>query len=187
MGPFITERVRSTTVRYCFHRCLSVHREEGVPRPGPNRGGGRGYPKVPTAPSEVPTPPPPSQVRTGGGVLQCTYPRPRYLPPLARSQWGGTQRYLPHQLGLDGRRGYPKVPTPPPPPAKVPMPPARSQRGGGGTRYLSPMARSGWGEGYPKVPTYPPPPPPRDRTVYGVLDTLWSVCLLRFSKCNKFY
>ena len=43
---FITARVRSTTGRYCFHRCLSVHRGgEGWVRRGGRGGsaGGRGW------------------------------------------------------------------------------------------------------------------------------------------------
>ena len=69
---FITARVRSTTGRYCFHRCLSVHTggggtldkvgttsppaRSGVPQgrypsPGQVRAGGEeGYPKVGTPP-----------------------------------------------------------------------------------------------------------------------------------------
>ena len=101
----ITDRVRSTTVRYCFHRRLSVHTRGGggtqrylppvqgtYPHPGPHGGyprylppiqvpmGGRGtYP-----PSKVPSP---VQVPTGGGIPQGTYPHPRYLPSSSRSRW----------------------------------------------------------------------------------------------------
>ena len=52
----ITARVRSTTGRYCFHRCLSVHR------------GGRGGPGTP--PGGYPDPPPrvPDRVPPQGGV-----------------------------------------------------------------------------------------------------------------------
>ena len=40
---FITARVRSTTGRYCFHRCLSVHRGGGGSGyPSPGGGGGPG-------------------------------------------------------------------------------------------------------------------------------------------------
>ena len=53
-----TDRVRSTTVRYCFHRCLCSQ-------------GGKGYPKVPT-PWAVPM--------GGAGVPQGTY-APAKLPP----------------------------------------------------------------------------------------------------------
>ena len=60
------------------------------PWPGPNGGGGRGYPKVPTPLAKVPTPPGPNRVE--GYPKVC-------IPP-AKS----------------GRREerYPKVPTPPP-------------------------------------------------------------------------
>ena len=120
---------RSKAVRYCFHRCLSVHNRGrgtgGVPQgtypmprylpPKPRyllpSGPGEGYPKVPT-----PTP-----------------PLPRYLPT-------GQGTYPPH-LGPNGemRRGYPKVPTPPP--HKVPTNPARSRWGGGGTPRFLPHPR----------------------------------------------
>ena len=78
------------------------------------------------------------------------------------------------------------VPTPSP--AKVATPPG--QDGGRGTpRYLPPCqgtylsSRSAWGEGIPQCTcprqgTYPPTPAnlptPRDRTAYGVFDTLRS-------------
>ena len=38
-GVFITARVRSTTGRYCFHRCLSVHRGGGQPAHSAGGGG----------------------------------------------------------------------------------------------------------------------------------------------------
>ena len=112
----------------------------------PSRSRWGGYPKVPTPPVKVLTPPPPVQVRTGG-------------------------------------RGYPKVLTPPPP-AKVP-PQVQVRTGEGVPTYEKDFAFS-------LVPqlvffisarTYPSPQPrylpPRDRTAFGVLDTLWSVSLLR--------
>ena len=40
----ITARVRSMTGRYCFHRCLSVHRGGGGSGYPPPPGGGSGYP-----------------------------------------------------------------------------------------------------------------------------------------------
>ena len=51
--PFVIDRVCSTTVRYCFYRCLSVHNSWGgtpargaptwgTPWPGPDRGGWMG-------------------------------------------------------------------------------------------------------------------------------------------------
>ena len=67
----LTDRVHSTTVWYCFHRCLSVHRGRGyptvptppppqakVPTPQPGPDGGRGTPRY-LPPTKVPTPPPP--------------------------------------------------------------------------------------------------------------------------------
>ena len=87
---FVTARVRSTMGRYCFHRCLSVHRGGGGVRVPPLGGlpdwvppGGRGGPGTPPGvPDWVPpqggpgTPPggsgyPPGGVRVpppGGGV-----------------------------------------------------------------------------------------------------------------------
>ena len=73
-----TDRVRSTTVRYCFHRCLSVQRGE------------RGYPKVPTPqPRYLPT----SQVLMGKGYPKVptppsegTYPLPKVPTPLPRDR-----------------------------------------------------------------------------------------------------
>ena len=45
LRPLVTARVRSTTGRYCFHRCLSVHRGgEGGVRSGTPPRGGSGYP-----------------------------------------------------------------------------------------------------------------------------------------------
>ena len=159
-----TDRVRSTTVRYCFHRCLSVHR-------------GRGYPKVPT---------PRSWLGRGGGGT------PRYLPHQARSQLGGggTPRYLPPSKVPTPTRsqwgGYPKVPTPQ---SKVPThcqvlmgevlpkgpyPPARSWWGGvpqgeGYPRVPTPRPGPKWWEGYPKVPIYCPRylPPPHQVSMGG--------------------
>ena len=93
-----------------------------------------------------------------GGTPRYTLSWPRYQPPPVRSGWGVPQGTSPSQgtspqPGHDGR-GYPKVPIPPL--AKVPTP-CQVRKGG--------------------VPqgTYPP----WDRTAYGVLDTLRSVCLLR--------
>ena len=119
---------RPRTVKYCFHRYLSVNRGAGVPRPGPNWG--EGVPQGTCPPSQgtyplarywqggggSPSPqgtyPPgqsiyPSQVSTGG-YPKVPIPQPRYLPP-------------PHPPARSWQ--YPKVPTPPPPP------PARSGRG----------------------------------------------------------
>ena len=131
----VTDRVRSTTVRYCFHRCLSVH-----------RGGGGGFLKVPTPLAKVPPPWPGSDRR----VPQGTYPLTKvHTPPQPgpNGEERGTPRYLPPSQDTyprpgpkgGGESGYPKVPT-------------HSQ---------FPMG----GDGYPKVPTpwprYLPSPPPR--------------------------
>ena len=82
-------------VRYCFHRCLSVHMGEGVPQPGPNGGGG-----TPTyLPSSQGTYPLPGQVPIGAlGYRTVPTPQPRYLPPTRSGQVGGggrTRRNLP--------------------------------------------------------------------------------------------
>ena len=147
-----------------FSVCLQG---EGVPTwgtyPLSGSGWGRGYPKVPTPSlSKVPTPPP---GHDGWGVPQGTYaPCPKYLPPIQVRTWG---------------RGYPKVPNPHPGQDEgyPKVPPSR-------TRYLSPIQGTYPRPGQDGVPT----PPvqlrmgegvPQDRTAYGVLDTLWSVCLLR--------
>ena len=101
-----TARVRSTTGRYCFHRCLSVHRggrggypgQVPPPPPGGVPGSGTppgGYPG-PGTPLGVPGPPTPP-----GGV-----PRSRYPP-------GGTPIWVPPQGGVPRSRyppprgGYP--------------------------------------------------------------------------------
>ena len=95
-----------------------------------------------------------------------------YLPPTT-----------PPGPGQDRGRGYPKVPSSPPP-RQGTYPPGQVRRGGEvpqGT-YLTwqgtypPLSRSGWGvRGYPKVPTpspgqgtYPPPPPSRSGWGEGV-------------------
>ena len=79
---FFTDRVRSTTVRYCFHRCLSLHTsgeggtparssQEGVPQPSPARGH---LPRVPHG-----------QVRMGGTPAWGT---PAWGTPPTRSAHG---------------------------------------------------------------------------------------------------
>ena len=91
---FITARVRSTTGRYCFHRCLSVHR------------GGRGGPvRYPPGGTEVRVPPP-------GGVTQTSVPPGGYpdfgTPPGGPgTPRGGTQTSVPPPGGV-------RVPPPPP-------------------------------------------------------------------------
>ena len=75
----VTDRVRSTTVRYCFHRCLSVLTcgGGGVPQPG---GHLLGYPPQPGRDGRTPARgclpgvPPPNQVGTG-------VPQPGGCPP----------------------------------------------------------------------------------------------------------
>ena len=112
-SPLVTDRVRSTTVRYCFHRCLSVHIPGGgrctpryIPPSQPGPDGGMG---VPTPTVKVPTPPL-CQVPTGGGG-------------------GGTPRYLPHWPGLNGGEGVPQG-TYLPPPRYLPPPPLDSAADG---------------------------------------------------------
>ena len=100
----ITDRVRSTTVRYCFHRCLSVHTSGGYPSQGgthlgyhpplarsgwgPQPGGTHlGYPR--------------GQVRMGGYPSQggtC----PGYPP------WPAQDGGVPQPVGA--RLGYPPLP-----------------------------------------------------------------------------
>ena len=144
----ITARVRSTTGRYCFHRCLSVHGggeggvRSGTPPPGgtqvwvpprgvrvPPRGTQTlgGYQSLGTPPGGSGYPPPPR-----GGT------RVRYPPPR-----GGTE--VPPRGGYPGqvppRGGYQSPGTPPPPPGGYPgqVPPRRGYPGqvrpppGGGT------------------------------------------------------
>ena len=106
---------------------------------------------------------PPIQVRTGGGVPQGTYPpgigqSMEYLILQSVCLLHSHRRYpakvpTPIQVRMRGR-GYPKVPIP--------------------SQGTYPPSRSGWGaEGTPRYL------PPWHRTAYGVLDMLWSVCLLR--------
>ena len=126
----------------------------------PQGGGGRylgpgqdrGYPKVPTPPAKVPTPPP-SQVRIGGRGYPKVQPDQDGGYPKVPTPFPDEGTYPAPQPGQD--RGYPRYLTPPPPPAKVP----------------TPQARSGWGRGYPKVPTpqprYLPPSPGQVRTGEG--------------------
>ena len=97
----------------------------------------------------------------GKGVLQGTYPLP-IMVRMGRGVPQGTYpppRYLPPP-DLEG--GTPRYLNPP---TKVPTPlPIQVRMGGGGTpRYLSP-----WPRYLPSLP---------DRTAYGVLDMLQSVCL----------
>ena len=72
---------------------------------------------------------------------------------------------------------YPKVPTPSS--TKVPTPlPIQVRMGEGVPQGTYSMSRSGRREGVPQGTYTPLPrylPPPRDRTAYGVLDTLPSV------------
>ena len=144
----------------------------------------------------------PSQVQVEGypllGVPHLGYPpirpgwgvplqggTPPWVPPI-RPGWGYpcqgfTSGYPPCQTWLGGYptlgtprwtwlggtpcRGYPNWGTPPPP-----VGPGRggtSCRGGGLLQL-----------GYP-ADTPPPAPPPTPRVIHGVLDTPWSICLLR--------
>ena len=108
-----------------------------------------GDPKVPT--------PHPGQDE---GVPQGTYPLSRSASVQVRM----------------GRGVYPKVPTPPSRSGwgypKVPIP-SRSGQEEGVPQGTYPPIQVKMGEGVPQR-TYP-----RNRTSYGLLDTLWSVCLLR--------
>ena len=127
-----------------------------------SQGGGEGY--LPPHPGQDGGTPRYLQGITGEGVLQGTYP-PAKVPTPSRSGWG---------------ERIPKVPTPPP----RYLSPVQFKTGEGGTKVPTlPPIQVRMGEGYPKVPTpwprYLPSPPPRDRTAYGVLDTLRLVCLLR--------
>ena len=111
-----TARVRSTTGRYCFHRCLSVHRGGGggpvrYPPRGvwvPPRGGDRS-PGTPRGGTEVRVPPqggtevrvPPQggtevQVPPGGGGTQVRVPPPGGVPDPGRTTEGvlTTQRVV---------------------------------------------------------------------------------------------
>ena len=130
----MTDRVRSTTVRYCFHRCLSVHTSGGYPgqvqlggTPARScRGGvphlgylppirpGRGYPCW-----EVPPPQVPCQIWPGG-TPAGGYPHLRYpLSDLARgvplpgggNPTSGTTAVRPDQ-GVPLLGGYPTSGTP---------------------------------------------------------------------------
>ena len=90
----ITARVRSTTGRYCFHRCLSVHRGGGgvrVPPPPPPGGYLTGY----TPPGGTWTPLPPGQDLTGsprGGTWTPPRGVPDRVPPrVPGPPRGGTQ------------------------------------------------------------------------------------------------
>ena len=149
----VTARVRSTTGRYCFHRCLSVHRGGGGSGYPPPEGGtrtppgtwpgtppGGGYPvrypggvpvRYPPGGGGVPGPP--------GGVPDWVPPHPRVPPHLVRYPGGSgyPPRGVPGQVPGGVRvspRGVPgQVPRPPrgggtwpgtlPPPRGVPRPP----------------------------------------------------------------
>ena len=90
-----TARVRSTTGRYCFHRCLSVHR---------GGEGGSGYPPPGGVPDRVPP---------RGGYLTGYPPGGVWIPP--GGVWvpppGGRSGYppggVPGQVPPPGGSGYP--------------------------------------------------------------------------------
>ena len=118
----ITARVRSTTGRYCFHRCLSVHRGGGPDLGTPPPPGG-GVPRSGYPPGGYP-----GQVTPPGGVPRSGYP-PGGYPDLG-TPWGGTRvRYPPG--------GVPGSGTPPPPPpggTRVRYPPGGGVPGSGTPR-----------------------------------------------------
>ena len=104
--PFITSCVRSTTVSYCFHRCVSVH--TGVPHLHPIM-----LPLVPCPfPGSTPlwgTLPKPGQDEVPPGQVRMRYPPVQVrmgYPPLARSGWAtpwpGEEEVPPGQV----RMGY---------------------------------------------------------------------------------
>ena len=163
----ITARVRSTTGRYCFHRCLSVHRGEGGPGTPPG-GYLTGYPpggyldRVP--PGGVPGPPPgtwpgtpPGGTRTPPGYADppgylTGYPPGGYPDPPGGT-WPGTPRGT--WPGTPPGGGYldpPRVPDWVPPRGGVPdwVPP----------RGVVPGPPQGYLTGYPPggVPDQVPPP-----------------------------
>ena len=99
-----TARVRNTLGRYCFHRCLSVHKV-GTPSPQPGQDGGR-VPPGRYSPGQGRYPP--SQVRMVGyhkvgtlvkvgtpGQVRMGVPQGRY--PLAKvgTPWPGQEWWYP--------------------------------------------------------------------------------------------
>ena len=88
-SEFFTARVHSTTGRYCFHRCLSVHMGR-TPSPSHNTStgpmscsGGTPVTDPRSLPGGTPvpdmgTPPPPSQVRMGYSPALPPPPPPPY-------------------------------------------------------------------------------------------------------------
>ena len=104
-----TARVRSTTGRYCFHRCLSVHRGGGGVRvPPPGGGTWPGTPRGGTWPPRgYPDPP--------GGYLTARPPRGGTWLGTPRggtwTPWGGTRPpggYLTGYPPLGGVPGPPR-------------------------------------------------------------------------------
>ena len=136
-----TARVRSTTGRYCFHRCLSVHRGGGGVRSGTPPGGvpgpPRGVPRSRYPPRGVPRSGYPPRGVPGSGTPPGGYPGPG-------TPRGGTQTPGGYPGPGTPPGGYPGLGTPGgtwpgyPPRGGVPGPP----RGGtqvqvpprGGTR-----------------------------------------------------
>ena len=84
----ITAHVRSTTGRYCFHRCLSVHtRGEGIPQgryPSPSKVGTPLRSKVGTPPPSKVGTPSPQPGQDGGSeiLLKHTYSQDRMATDL---------------------------------------------------------------------------------------------------------
>ena len=204
----VTARVRSTTGRYCFHRCFSVHRGGGYPYPimlcnisqnaMGQRGGGGVPDRVPpwgggTWPGKAQESTPPGGYLTGyppGGVPDWVPPPgvPDRVPPGGGyltgypprgGTWPGTPQGVPDRVPP---RGGTWPGTPQGVPDRVPP------RGG----YLTGYPPRGVPDWVPPggVPDRVPPwggtwlgTPPGGgypgRTTEGVLTTRRAVCLLR--------
>ena len=128
--------------------------QEGVPQPGPS--GGylcRGYPHLGY---------PPCQTWLGG--------TPPQVPLVGPGQWGGTPVGRYPTLGtLPPCQTWPGVPVLGG--THLRYPPSDLARGYPTSGTPPPLVRPGWGGGVPLLGWYP--------TSGGVLDTPWSVCLLR--------
>ena len=108
---YITDRVRSTMVRYCFHRCLSVHTwggypgqvqmVGGVPWVSPGQGSGPPHPRLDGVPPGRGYPRPPGT----GQQMQYLTRRGRYASCVHA---GGLSRcWLLFGIALTMNREYP--------------------------------------------------------------------------------